>query len=740
MIDIDILTEYVVKARQQDADAFAKVFDLTKDYVYSLACSMIENTAEAQDVVQEVYLKVWLHLEHLREERSFLRWLHSITFNICQDHLRQHVQEHRLLQSVGGDVLSKTCTFDEWFQKSWRQETVRAMIDALPADQRDAVHLYYFQNRTVGEIAVIRNCSINTVKSRLYYARNTLQKLIEAEERKTGRMHLPPAVLALTSVMMLPVLQNTLPAADAMRILAAVFAAAGSIPGDIHIVGADAPGTADSLRKRWFSAVRDRHWILHLRSSSLLPLLLSAVIVCMCLVTGGYALGQRLRTSGNAADTDPSHAGISAAEDIQAEVDDLPEVQARQTVGVPRIIAEGNCGEHAVFTLTEDGTLSVTGSGSVGATREWDYHGLLNGEDQSIFQLEPLAPYKDTVRQLIIGEGITEIGYAAMYGIKSLEHVSLPESCTVIRNGAFWGCESLTEFVFPSGVQMIADCVLKQCYALKRIVVSEAAKELCGEAFSQCHSLEEIIFCGDDLHTIWSGAFCDTYSLQQLHLPPHVSRLTTYAFTKIGCTVLDLSALTEVVMEQDVFESCPNLQTLILPDSMEIIPESLVTDCNCLTSVVIGENTKTIGSRAFGTAPLTEITIPASVICIEPGAFNGLTQLAAIHVEDGNRVYSDINGVLYSNNNTRIHTYPRNRSESAYLLPESVRIIGKFAFSGNRHLTTVIAPDDITVLEQYAFYNLPNFSKLYLQGSLPLSRDDRAVQNCPKLTTVPWSE
>ena len=98
MIDIDILTEYVVKARQQDADAFAKVFDLTKDYAYSLACSMIENTAEAQDVVQEVYLKVWLHLEHLREERSFLRWLHSITFNICQDHLRQHVQEHRLLQ------------------------------------------------------------------------------------------------------------------------------------------------------------------------------------------------------------------------------------------------------------------------------------------------------------------------------------------------------------------------------------------------------------------------------------------------------------------------------------------------------------------------------------------------------------------------------------------------------------------------------------------------------------------
>ena len=108
--------------------------------------------------------------------------------------------------------------------------------------------------------------------------------------------------------------------------------------------------------------------------------------------------------------------------------------------------------------------------------------------------------------------------------------------------------------------------------------------------------------------------------------------------------------------------------------------------------------------------------------------------------ESHSRRRTQINGVLYSNNNTRIHTYPRNRSESAYLLPESVRIIGKFAFSGNRHLTTVIAPDDITALEQYAFYNLPNFSKRYLQGSLPLSRDDRAVQNCPKLTTVPWSE
>ena len=186
MISIEILTKHVAAAKQQDREAFIFLFNHTKDYIYSVAYSLTQDTQEAQDIVQEVYLRVWMHLSDLHEDRSFLRWIHSITFNISQDHLRQKKQEQNALASAAEDMMLQKTSFDEWFLRSWKQEIIRDMVQALPEEQRDAVYLFYFQDRTVGEIAAIQNCSINTVKSRLYYARNTLQKLIEAEEKKTA--------------------------------------------------------------------------------------------------------------------------------------------------------------------------------------------------------------------------------------------------------------------------------------------------------------------------------------------------------------------------------------------------------------------------------------------------------------------------------------------------------------------------------------------------------------------------
>ena len=275
MIDLEALTQYVKKAKTGDSAAFAALFEATKDYTYAIAYALLEDLCEAQDVVQETYLKVYLQLDTLRDDRSFLRWLHTITYNLTQDHIRSHTQERLALAEVAEQKRNTQLTLDEWMMDTWKQDIIRDMIKALPPEQQEVIRLYYFQNRSVGEIAVLQDCPINTVKSRLFYARNTLQKLIEAEEERTGRMHLSPVVTILAATLMLPDVGMTLPREDAMRILAAVFTAVGSADG-IALVGIPGEEAADTSRaasgetNRLSLAVRlwmffDKRWFLRLR-------------------------------------------------------------------------------------------------------------------------------------------------------------------------------------------------------------------------------------------------------------------------------------------------------------------------------------------------------------------------------------------------------------------------------------------------------------------------------------------
>ncbi|MBE6656807.1 MAG: sigma-70 family RNA polymerase sigma factor [Ruminococcaceae bacterium] len=735
-MDIEILTEYVVKAKQGDSDAFTTVFQLTKDYVYSAACALLKNETEAQDVVQEVYLKVWLHLGSLREERSFLRWIHSITFNICQDHLQQHTQDGKLIYVISEEAKLQKTTFDEWFQKSWLQDTIREMIDALPNEQKEAVYLFYFQDRSVGEIAVIQDCPINTVKSRLFYARNTLEKLIEAEEKRTGQMHLSPAVLALTSVMMLPVLQTTLPQADAIRILSAVFAAAGMAANDIHIFNADGDDLKEKEKPHFKERIHSffrRHWIIGLRTTAILPALTAALILCICLLGVGFLYGQQQNTSDQ-----PSADELSSSHPLsdipKEDVPAIPEriVPQEEPIQTAAVIASGMCGEDATYQLTEDGTFTVSGTGRVGVTDVWNYDLLRERkEEQSIFRLEELAPYKELVTALIVEEGITGIGYSAFSYMPNLETVVLPDSCTQIEAGAFMECIKLTEFVFPPHVKYLEDVILRNCTALRRVVLPEDAEDIRSEVFNGCVSMEEVLFTGNKLRTIRSLSFANLPSLHKLQLPDSLELICSYALFGVGLKTLDLSGLKQVSIQSRAIEECHELTTLILPDTLTTVPTMVIRNCDNLSSVVIGKQTKRISTKAFITDKITEITIPESVQSIANGAFSGLSLLTAIYVDDENPVYCDLDGVLYKRGLETIHTYPRARQEASYTLPEATHTVVGMAFSNNKYLNMLILRNGNLIFEDTALTSLQNLEGLYFFGGFPMIWRANSIVNCP---------
>ena len=729
MINLEILAKYVAAAKQQNREAFTFLFNQTKDYTYNIALSLLSDAQEAQDIVQEVYLRVWLRLPELREDRSFLRWLHTITFNISQDHLRQRIQEQNALDSAVQDVILQKNTFDEWFLTAWKHETICDMVQALPDVQREAIQLFYFQNRTVGEIAVIQNCSINTVKSRLFYARNTLQKLIEDEEKRTGEMHLSPTVIALTSVLMLPMLPVTLPHAESVRILMAVFAAAESLNDGVSFAPIfeeqDAAGPQSPVH-RFLHTIR-RRWMIRVHSGTVIAL--AAVVICAAaglVFYGKWTERQKL-------------AGIPAGQ-VQLQDTAVAELNPGQTQvtaefvqqTAPKVLAQGQCGDSAQFMLTEDGVLTIAGSGKVGLEDSWRWTALQRGEDQSIFAIEDLDPYRDLVKEIIVEDGITEIGYAA-FARSNVETVSLPDSCTRVASGAFFACRSLKALELPPHVVNIEDCVLKECTALQTLVVSEDAQYIGSEAFADCFELQEIIFRGNALREIGSSAFCNLPALKSLRLPDSVEKIMSGAIDSTGLDVLDLSNLKNTVIDGSGIRDCNALKTLLLPEHMDKVGSTTVYNCPNLTTVVIGSDARAIAKKAFHNAALTEITIPAAVSSIAVGAFAGNQHLTAIYVDDDNPYFCDVDGVLFNRSMDTIYAYPRGRTETSYILPESVRTVAGQAFAQNRSLVTLVVPGDIKVLEHQALLQLQSLTGLYFQSALPEIWADGAISECDRM-------
>ena len=227
-LDYEQLAVDVERARAGDEDAFARLYEKTCQIVYSIAASKLKDTEKAKDVVSEVYIRVFRYLSTLRDSRSFVRWLMVITDNVCAEHKNDR-RTDAALQALYPDQMPDTDDpIEDWEKKEGLRELMKGLIHLLPEAQQRTVYYFYFKQLTLSQIAAIENCPVNTVKTRLFHARDTLRRAILEEEKRSGdKYHLPVATVAMAAVMALPDTGFTLAAEDASRIFLSVLTALG---------------------------------------------------------------------------------------------------------------------------------------------------------------------------------------------------------------------------------------------------------------------------------------------------------------------------------------------------------------------------------------------------------------------------------------------------------------------------------------------------------------------------------
>jgi len=170
-------------------------------------------------------------------------------------------------------------------------------------------------------------------------------------------------------------------------------------------------------------------------------------------------------------------------------------------------------------------------------------------------------------------------------------------------------------------------------------------------------------------------------------------------------------SITTVVLENGIttigvfaFQNCSAFISINIPNSIVTIGNYAFPYCTALTSITLGNSIAYIGYYAFeNCTALTSITIPSSVTTIGDNTFHGCTALTSIDVENENANYSSIDGVLLSKEKTNLLLYPSGKTNSSYIIPNSVIGISYDAFRFCTKLTSITIPNSVSWISTYFF-------------------------------------
>lgn len=183
----------VIKAMDGDQEAINKLYYATYPKLHAVAVSILKNDTDADDIVQDSYIKAFSSLHQLDNAKSFEPWLCRIVSNKCKDYLKKNKPILFSSQNTEDDSEPIEWSIED-DSKEYDPETVlisadtrrqiMELLDSLPDEQRICLVYHVVQEMKISEIAELLEVSENTVKSRINYAKSKMKVKIDELEKK----------------------------------------------------------------------------------------------------------------------------------------------------------------------------------------------------------------------------------------------------------------------------------------------------------------------------------------------------------------------------------------------------------------------------------------------------------------------------------------------------------------------------------------------------------------------------
>jgi len=163
-----------------DKSAYGRILDLHLPSVSRYVVRMTGTSNEAEDITQEVFLRLWTHAERYDPQKARLTtWLHNIAHNLCVDHFRK---QGKFSYEAGEEEIPGGLEPDTAFRQEVRGQLIKRALMAIPERQRSAVVMCHYQGLTNKEAASTMNISVEALESLLARGRRSLKELLKQQE------------------------------------------------------------------------------------------------------------------------------------------------------------------------------------------------------------------------------------------------------------------------------------------------------------------------------------------------------------------------------------------------------------------------------------------------------------------------------------------------------------------------------------------------------------------------------
>ena len=178
-IELQLMPD-VLAAQQGDMAAYQRLISRCRQMVSSIALAIVKDLDRSEDIAQQVFIHVWQQLPQLREASSFLPWLRQITRYQAFHGLRDQKARRELDSDDADTVLAEFIDPDAnpelWHGRAEQSELLQQFLDALPAESREMLLLFYREEQSSSQVAALLGISEANVRKKLQRVRESLKE------------------------------------------------------------------------------------------------------------------------------------------------------------------------------------------------------------------------------------------------------------------------------------------------------------------------------------------------------------------------------------------------------------------------------------------------------------------------------------------------------------------------------------------------------------------------------------
>ena len=178
-IELQLMPD-VLAAQQGDMAAYQRLISRSRQMVSSIALAIVKDLDRSEDIAQQVFIHVWQQLPQLREASSFLPWLRQITryqaFHGLRDQKARRELDSDDAETVLAEFIDPDANPELWHGRAEQSQLLQQFLDALPAESREMLLLFYREEQSSSQVAALLGISEANVRKKLQRVRESLKE------------------------------------------------------------------------------------------------------------------------------------------------------------------------------------------------------------------------------------------------------------------------------------------------------------------------------------------------------------------------------------------------------------------------------------------------------------------------------------------------------------------------------------------------------------------------------------